>query len=203
MAFSNYDVINDRRLLESIIVDYILKSSTKDVNLIDDESYRTSTTNLLSDIFVKNVDEGTIDEVFYHIGANMIDANMIDANMIDVDLRLKCKHMAEFYYEIYVLFNKIKMILLVIDKLTQSAVDDLEEDAFEDDDFEDDDFEMKINKLHLLEINFYNILGEVFIKRDVHMINNTITLERILEIGEIIDLEINVFSGEFNNIKKI
>ena len=50
---ASFSTINERRVLESIVVEYILKSSTKDIEWIDSPHYKNNTINILVDILMK------------------------------------------------------------------------------------------------------------------------------------------------------
>tara|TARA_Y100000768_G_scaffold388693_2_gene386227 strand:+ start:1104 stop:1757 length:654 start_codon:yes stop_codon:yes gene_type:complete len=206
--------INNRPEIEDIIIKYILNSSNKDVDLIDDKMYRNNTTNILVDILMKYVEYEIIDEIFYHLGG---DDNMIELNLhslrytsVDnpIDLRLKCKFLGDFYYDIYVLYNKVKNLILAVNNLLQQVqqeynkyqqIGDIYDDAIGD---IIESLEFRINKLQLIRINFYHILGDLFVKDEIYTLNRDITLERIKEIQTIIDFEINTFSDKIQRINR-
>ena len=205
---ASFSTINERHVLESIVVEYILKSSTKDIHFIDSHYYKNNTTNILGDILIKYVDCEIIDEIFYHIGGdnNMIeiDLDMLQHTNQKIDARLKCKFLALFYYEIYVLFNKIKNLILAVNNIIQQL--DHEYIKYQHESFDDsiadkiESLELKINRLRFIEINFYIILGELFVKDKSFGINNTISLKRMEQMGNIIDFEINTFRNKIESI---
>jgi|UniRef100_A0A6C0BYQ5 hypothetical protein len=207
---ASFSTINERHVLESIVVEYILKSSTKDLHLIDSYQYNNNTINILVDILMKYVDLATIDKIFYHIGGedNMIeiDLDTIHYTNQKIDARIKCKFLAIFYYEIYVLFNKIKSLIVTVNNLIQQAEQEYikyQHESFDDSIADEIELlELKLNRLRFIEINFYIILGELFVKDKTFGINNDISLERMEQMGNIIDFEINTFSNKINSIDK-
>lgn len=208
----SHSSINERRDLETIVVKYIFMSSAKDVDLIDNNLYKNNTINLLRDILNKYVDYDIIDEIFYHIGGddNMIEIDLDSLYYIDpdeqLDIRLKCKFLATFYYELFVLFNKIKNLILAVHNLIKQV--DLQYVKYQQlsdtyDDTTSDEIELlelKLNRLRLIEINFFYLLGELFVKKECFIINANISLERMVEIGGIIDFEISTFRDKITNI---
>ena len=206
--------INNREEVEDIIIKYILNSSNKDVDLIDDKRYRNNTTNLLIDILMKTVEYEIIDEIFYHVGG---DDNMIEIDLVSlryttfdkpIDMRLKSKFLAEFYYEIYVLYNKIKNLILAVNNLLLQVrqqynkyqqISEVYDDAVGN---EIESLEFRINKLQLIRINFYHILGELFVKEKIYSLNKDISLERIKHIQNIIDFEISTFSDKIQKFNQ-
>ena len=208
------DTINTRDDLESIIIKYILQSSDKDVEFIDNNLYRNNTINLLSNILNKYVKYEIIDEIFYHVGAddNMIelDINMLhySSDEIPIDMRLKCKFLAEFYYEIYVVFNKIKNLIIAVTNLinvVETKYNKYQQigDIYDDNVIEEiEALEFRINNLQLIRFNFYHILGDLFVKRDSYVINKDISLKNINNLQNIIDFEINTFSNKIAKINR-
>jgi len=193
---ANTSNINNKADLETFVVEYILKSTTKDIELIDDDNYRNSFINLLRNIIVKYIDHDVLDDVFNHIGGNEYahdnDIESMEYNSPDVknNKRLKSQHLAEFYYEIYFIFNKIKIIYLHTKNLLDYETNILY--ALVD----EDEIELsnnRINNLKYVDIKIFNILGELFVNNGSHTINKLLTFERMYEIGDIIDSEINSF----------
>ena len=208
------NTINNREEVEDIIIKNILKSSNKDVDLIDDKLYRNNTINLFVDILMKYVEYEIIDEIFYHVGGDdkMIEVDLLSLRYITdetpIDMRFKLYFLAEFYYEIYVLYNKIKNLILAVNNLLlqvrqhyrkyQQIGEDYDDDISE----EIESLELRINKLQLIRINFYHILGELFVKEKIYSLNKDISLERIKEIQNIIDFEITTFSDKIQKINQ-
>jgi hypothetical protein len=206
--------IDTREKLEDIIITYIMQSSDKDVELIDDKVYRTNTINIMCDILTKYLDNSIIDEIFYHIGGddNMLEIDLYEFNYThndsSIDMRFKCKFLSDFYYEIYVLYNKIKNLILAVNHLLEQLqqeynkyqqVGDVYDDMIES---EIESLEYRLNKLQLVRINFYHLLGGLFVKHNNYFLNKNISLDKIIDIRNIIDYEINTFSDKIKNLNQ-
>jgi len=206
--------IDTREKLEDIIITYIMQSSDKDVELIDDKVYRTNTINIMCDILTKYLDNSIIDEIFYHIGGddNMLEIDLYEFNYAhndsSIDMRFKCKFLSDFYYEIYVLYNKIKNLILAVNHLLEQLqqeynkyqqVGDVYDDMIES---EIESLEYRLNKLQLVRINFYHLLGGLFVKHNNYFLNKNISLDKIIDIRNIIDYEINTFSDKIKNLNQ-